>query len=105
LQGGIGTDALCVFASLRALLFFSRAEAQRRKGIARSLRLSAAGIVFASWYFFFFRRKAEGILHPFLQKRTFFLSKNKKADPLWRIGFPLQSHKTDSYIEVKCRAE
>jgi hypothetical protein len=91
-----------LFASLRALLFF---HAQRRKGIARSLRLSAAGIVFASWYFFFFRRKAEGILHPFLQKRTFFLSKNKKADPLWRIGFPLQSHKTDSYIEVKCRAE
>jgi hypothetical protein len=34
--------------------------------------------------------------------RYFFL--HKKADPL-RIGFTLQGHKTDSYIEVWRRAE
>jgi len=55
--------------------------------------------------YYFTRRKAEGILHPFLQKRTFFLSKNKKADPQRQIGFSLQGHKTDSYIEVQCWAE
>jgi hypothetical protein len=33
----------------------------------------------------------------------FFL--HKKADPLQRIGFFLQGHKTDAYIEVQRRAE
>jgi hypothetical protein len=87
--------AACPAEVREALLFFL---AQRRRG------LPAAGIVFAACYFFS-RRKAEGTLHPFLQKRTFFLSKNKKADPQRQIGFILQGHKTDPYIEVKCRAE
>jgi hypothetical protein len=55
--------------------------------------------------YYFTRRKAEGTLHPFLQKRTFFLSKNKKADPQRQIGFILQGHKTDPYIEVRRWAE
>jgi hypothetical protein len=33
----------------------------------------------------------------------FFL--HKKADPPQRIGFSLQGHKTDTYIEVQRRAE
>ena len=73
-----GELAPMLFASLRALLFF---HAQRRKGIARSLRLSAAGIVLASLLpgtFFSLAEKLKEPYIPFFKKEPSSYLKIKK---------------------------
>lgn len=95
--GGIGTDALCVFASLRALLFF---HAKRRKGIARSLRLSAAGIVLASLLpgtFFSLAEKLKEPYIPFFKKEPSSYLKIKK--PI-RRGRSALSYKVTKLIPI-----